>query len=216
MEPASRRPSDSTDIDMVAGFSKNLRSPALQPSPYLRSHSVQQYTSNYTVRFSNASYNLAFLCYTGHQTFPTRSVTLILPLPVSSYAFDCVSLWMPVQARPTNSSWFNHPNSISWYRIRTPLQKTFFYDAAAQRGPWPPHSWCFQTTHNDAPQSVRLLWTSDQPVAETSTWQHTTLTANIHAPRGIRTHNLSRRAAADLGLRLRGHWHRPTKNILNE
>jgi hypothetical protein len=24
-------------------------------------------------------------------------------------------------------------------------------------------------THNDAPQSVRLLWTSDQLVAETST-----------------------------------------------
>ena len=31
---------------------------------------------------------------------------------------------------------------------------------------------------------------------------------NIHAPGGIRTHNLSRRAAADLRLRLRGHWDR--------
>ena len=30
--------------------------------------------------------------------------------------------------------------------------------------------------HSDTPQSVGLLWTSDQPVAETSTWQHTTLT----------------------------------------
>jgi hypothetical protein len=30
--------------------------------------------------------------------------------------------------------------------------------------------------HNDAPQSVGLPWTSDQFVAETSTWQHTTLT----------------------------------------
>ena len=27
----------------------------------------------------------------------------------------------------------------------------------------------FQITHNDAPQSVELLWTSDQLVAETST-----------------------------------------------
>jgi hypothetical protein len=27
----------------------------------------------------------------------------------------------------------------------------------------------FVITHNDAPQSVRLLWTSDQLVAETST-----------------------------------------------
>ena len=39
---------------------------------------------------------------------------------------------------------------------------------------------------------------------ETSTRQHTTLTADIHAPGGIRTHNLSRRAAADLRLRPRG------------
>ena len=33
-------------------------------------------------------------------------------------------------------------------------------------------------------------------------------THNIHAPGGIRTHNLSRRAAADLRLRPRGHWDR--------
>ena len=60
-------------------------------------------------------------------------------------------------------------------------------------------------THNDASQSVGILWTSDQLVAETSTWQHATLTTNIHAPGGIRTHELSRRAAADLRLRPRGH-----------
>ena len=34
--------------------------------------------------------------------------------------------------------------------------------------------------HNDAPQSIGLLWTSDQLVAETSTWQHTTLTTDRH------------------------------------
>jgi hypothetical protein len=33
----------------------------------------------------------------------------------------------------------------------------------------------FLITHNAAPQSVGLLWTSDQSVTETSTWQHTTL-----------------------------------------
>ena len=38
----------------------------------------------------------------------------------------------------------------------------------------------FLIIHNDAPQSVGLLWTSDQPVAETSTWQHTTLTTDEH------------------------------------
>ena len=41
---------------------------------------------------------------------------------------------------------------------------------------WSTYSWCFYTTHNAAAQSVELLWTSDQLVAETSTWQHTTLT----------------------------------------
>ena len=62
---------------------------------------------------------------------------------------------------------------------------------------------------NDAQQSVGLLWTSDQLAAETSTWQHTTLTADIiHALYRIRTHNLSRRASADLRLRPRGYWNR--------
>jgi hypothetical protein len=35
-------------------------------------------------------------------------------------------------------------------------------------------------THNDAAQSVGLLWRSDQLVAETSTWQHTTVTTEIY------------------------------------
>ena len=73
----------------------------------------------------------------------------------------------------------------------------------------PPRVWGFLITHNDAPQSVGLLWTSDQSVAETSTWQHTTLTTDKHpCPSGIRTHDLSRRAAIDLRLRPRGHWDR--------
>jgi len=38
----------------------------------------------------------------------------------------------------------------------------------------------FEITHNDAPQSVGLLWTSDQFVAETSTWQHKTVTTDKH------------------------------------
>jgi len=45
-------------------------------------------------------------------------------------------------------------------------------------GPLLPHSRDFQITHNDAPHLVGLLWTGDQPVAETSTWQHTTLTTD--------------------------------------
>jgi len=51
---------------------------------------------------------------------------------------------------------------------------------------------------------------SDQLIAETSTWQNTTLTTDIHAPSGIWTHNLTRWAAVDLRRRLHGHWDRPT------
>jgi len=34
--------------------------------------------------------------------------------------------------------------------------------------------------HSDTPHLVGLLWTSDQPNTETSTWQHATLTRNKH------------------------------------
>jgi len=52
---------------------------------------------------------------------------------------------------------------------------SLFYGATAPSGPGPFHSPGFYITYNDAPQSVGLLWTSDQLVAETSTWQHITL-----------------------------------------
>jgi hypothetical protein len=61
-------------------------------------------------------------------------------------------------------------------------------------------------SHSDTPHSVGLLWTSDQPVAETSTWQHTKHTTDIHAPRGIRTQNPRKQAAADSRLTPHGHW----------
>ena len=53
----------------------------------------------------------------------------------------------------------------------------------------------------DTTQSVGLLRTRDRPVAETSTWQNTTVTTNIHAPSGIRIHNPKKRSAADPRLR---------------
>jgi hypothetical protein len=70
-------------------------------------------------------------------------------------------------------------------------------------------------SHSDTPHSVGLLWTSDQPDAETSTWQHTTLTRDRHeCPGEIRTQNPSKRAAADPLLRPRGHCDRRIWKIL--
>ena len=50
-------------------------------------------------------------------------------------------------------------------------------------------------THNE---SVRLLWTSDQLAAQTSTWQHTTLTTDRHpCPSGTGTCTTSKQAKND-------------------
>jgi len=62
-------------------------------------------------------------------------------------------------------------------------------------------------SHLDSPQSVGLLWRSDQPDAMISTWHHTTLT-KVHASGEIQTQNPFKRAAADSHFRPNGHWDR--------
>jgi hypothetical protein len=57
------------------------------------------------------------------------------------------------------------------------LQPSAGYGLLVSRG--------FLISQNDAPQLVRLLWTSDQLVAETSTWQHTTHTKTSISPVGF-------------------------------
>ena len=61
-------------------------------------------------------------------------------------------------------------------------------------------------SHSDTPHSVGCLWTIDQFVAETTTWKniHHSQQTDFFAPGGIRTHNPSKRAAADPRLRRRG------------
>jgi hypothetical protein len=78
---------------------------------------------------------------------------------------------------------------------------TFFSVAfRSDSGLWPPIADGSSRSHSlDAPYSVGLLWTSDQPVAEISAWQHTqhSQETNVHVPHGFRTHKSSKRAAAD-------------------
>jgi len=58
-------------------------------------------------------------------------------------------------------------------------------DSPPPIGPGPHHSQGFYITHNDASQSVDLLWTSDQLVAETSPDNIQQSTTDIHAPLGF-------------------------------
>jgi hypothetical protein len=57
---------------------------------------------------------------------------------------------------------------------------SFFFGTRAQLELGNPHSWGFYITHNYTTQPVGLLWTRDRPVAETSTWQHTTLKGDTY------------------------------------
>jgi len=115
---------------------------------------------------------------------------------VSDQTFTTFIEWIAFCILHSVSPWFySRPrvrlsrliNFLTISRLNNIFSIFFFCcGAATQRESWPPHSWGFQITHNDAPQSVELLWTSDQLVAETSTWQYSTLTTNIHALGGIR------------------------------
>ena len=69
-------------------------------------------------------------------------------------------------------------------------------------------------SHSDTPHSVGLLWTSDLHMAETSTWQDTTVTTDIHEPGGIRTRNSSKQAATDSRPRLRSHWDQQSVHLM--
>ena len=60
-------------------------------------------------------------------------------------------------------------------------------------------------SHSDTPHSVGLLWTSDQPDAENSTRQNSTLTRDRHPC--LRREPNSRSQLAS-GLRQRSHWDR--------
>jgi hypothetical protein len=61
------------------------------------------------------------------------------------------------------------------------------------------------THHSRYDFSVRMISSSQRPVPDKT--RHSQQ-RDIHAPGGIRTHNLSSRAAADLRLRTRGRWDR--------
>ena len=61
------------------------------------------------------------------------------------------------------------------------------------------------THHSRKDSSGQVISSSQRPLPDNT--QHSQQT-NVHAPGGIRTHDSSRRAAADLRLRPRGHWDR--------
>jgi hypothetical protein len=80
---------------------------------------------------------------------------------------SCISL-PPWQYGPNTTRTVQLARSFRWSTM-TVIQASAFSLSRFQ-GHTEPHQ----------PHSVGLLWTSDQPDAETSTWQHTTITRDIH------------------------------------
>jgi len=72
----------------------------------------------------------------------------------------------------------DNPIAVNKYRI---ISYFFLFGATSPSGPGPPNSRGLYITLNDTPQSVGRLCTSDQLVAETSTWRHTTLKTDRHS-----------------------------------
>jgi hypothetical protein len=72
---------------------------------------------------------------------------------------------------------------------QTVLPHSLMMQQALVGGPGPPHYQSFTITLRHL---VQLLWMSDHPDTETSTWQQTTLTKDIHVPSRIQTHNPSK------------------------
>jgi hypothetical protein len=66
------------------------------------------------------------------------------------------------------------------------------------------------THHSRYDSSGRLISPTDEPLPDNTQISQQT---SIHCPGRIRAHNLSRRAAADLCLRPRGHWDWQSKII---
>jgi hypothetical protein len=73
----------------------------------------------------------------------------------------------------------NYPEFSAYVQLCVYLSCTFL--SVSQLPSWAYSSSGFPNhTHLDTPQFVRFLHTSDQPIAETTTWLHTTLTTDRH------------------------------------
>jgi hypothetical protein len=66
-------------------------------------------------------------------------------------------------------------------------------------------------SHSDKPNSVELLWTSDHPAADNSTWQHKPLTRVRHPCRRRYSNPLYQQVS---GLWPHGHWDQSTMTVL--
>jgi len=108
---------------------------------------------------------------------------------------------VPQVKKISRESYYNVKyTQLALHRLRFPP-----HCAISPIGPWPPHCRGFTTTL----RHTALGWTplDEWSARRRDNKQHSQQT-DIYAPGGNRTHNSSKRAAADPSLRPRGHWDR--------
>jgi hypothetical protein len=132
-----------------------------------------------------ASVASAAVPFTTHKSFPFVLTNVKLAShPKEERRLGCLTFgWLRERAIglkkvEVTEIWKKYLNEIHNFYSS---QNTFSpHRATAPSGSGPPHSRGFTITLNNTPYSVELLWKGDQPDAETSTWQHTTLSRDRH------------------------------------
>ena len=84
-------------------------------------------------------------------------------MPLKTWVAALFGLFLPVVHVVVAAIFAKEFPSLTWQQVRFRRKNCIYFSRHSflTRG--------FLITHNDAPQSVGLLWTSDQSVAETST-----------------------------------------------
>jgi hypothetical protein len=117
-------------------------------------------------------------------------------------------------------AYFHYTNcSVTAGTLHTPCTETssfetsvttyqFFFHGATAPSELQPTYYQASRSHSDTPQSVGFLWTSDRPVAETSTWQHKHSQQTSIPPAAFEPAIPTIETDADPRLRPRGYWNR--------
>ena len=124
---------------------------------------------------------------------------------LNTLSLSCITIWSPSTARSPNQvvspdlqTFFPYIFPISSFLLaqqRPVGQRLLIHEVSRS------HT---TTQHSRLVSYGQVISSSQRPLHDKQLSQQT----DIHAPGGIRTHNLSRRTAVDLHLRLRGHWDR--------
>jgi hypothetical protein len=149
------------------------------------------------------------LYYTITYRYLSQQSSCSLGIPCSFCDYSFLNLYNGYRVSFPEVKWhgFDHPPSSNF----------FFYGSTALYGPGPPRfvevSWShtFETHLSRYDSSGRVTSSSQRTLPDNT--QHSQET-DIHAPGGIRTHDPSKRAAADPLLRPDGHWDRPINLVL--